>query len=57
MIDNIMKPEFKVNNPPESRLVQEIKNTIYSFEGQMSIASALGCIEIAKFDIEMELLE
>jgi hypothetical protein len=38
-------------------LVRQIKEAVYSHAGMMSTAEAFGCIEIAKRDLERELLD
>jgi hypothetical protein len=55
--DNIIRVNFKQEHLAENELVQQIKDLIYSHEGTMSIASAFGCIEVAKHDLAVELLK
>jgi len=48
---------FPSKNEEENILVRQIKEAVYSHAGKMSTASAFGCIEIAKRDLERELLD
>lgn len=56
MTDNVIKfkPPFK-ENPAVDELINEIVRTVYSFEGRLSIAEALGAIEIATRRLEEEM--
>ena len=40
----------------EDELVAEIKALVYSFAGKITVAAALGCMDIAKFQVENDLL-
>jgi hypothetical protein len=48
---------FPTKDEQANILVREIKDAVYSHAGNMSKAEAFGCIEIAKRDLERELLD
>ena len=48
--------EFKFENKASNDMVTAVKDCIYSFAGRVSVAEALGVIEIVKQDLHNELL-
>ena len=48
---------FPQRDQAANELVRRIKETVYAQAGKMSTAEAFGCIEIAKRDLERELLD
>lgn len=53
---DVIKVDFDKVNGPESEMVKQIEAVIYSFAGQVSIASAFGVLEIVKADLVRDLL-
>ena len=54
-MSNIIK--FPDKDEQANILVRQIKEAVYSHAGMMSTAEAFGCIEIAKRDLEREILD
>jgi hypothetical protein len=55
-LSEVIHVDFKKVSGPESEMVKQIKDVIYSFVGQVTVASAFGVLEIVKCDLDKELL-
>jgi len=57
MSDNVIKftPNKRIN-PQAQELLEELKATVYKYAGQVSLAEVFGCLEIAKYDLSLQLL-
>ncbi len=53
----VIRPVFQKYNKPEDEMVAAIRHAIMQFEGRVTMASTLGCIEIAKQAILMDLFK
>ena len=51
-------PDQKQNqvNPMAQMLLEDLKDTVYRYAGQVSLSEVFGCIEIAKVDLSIQLL-
>lgn len=55
-MNEVIQVDFKKVNGPENDMVKQIKDVIYSFAGQVTVASAFGVLEIVKHDLDRDLL-
>ena len=54
--DTVVHAIFKDRHETENAMVKAIKDTIYSFQGRVTVASTFGVLEIVKQDLIRELL-
>ena len=47
--------QFPAKSQAATDLVKAIKDTVYSFSGRISVAEALGCVQIALLDLNEEI--
>jgi hypothetical protein len=56
IMSEVIKVTFTQAHKPETELTEALIALVYSYHGKMSVASALGCLLVAKNDLEYELL-
>jgi hypothetical protein len=57
MSDNIIKfTPSKRLNPDAQKLLDDIKATVYKYEGKVSVSEAFGCLKIAEYALSLQLL-
>ena len=53
---NVVKVDFNKTYPVEDMLLKDIKDIIYSYGGNLSVASVLGVLDIINHDLKRDLL-